>query len=86
MHVVTSSIQHYHNYMYVVIYHHVTIGSERGVCTCDGQCECLTSPISGLQFTGSSCDCSPDNNTCTDTTAGNVSAVTANTNTRHTNV
>lgn len=39
-------------------------GPEQGTCTCDGQCECLPSVLSGLQYTGSACDCSPDNNTC----------------------
>lgn len=54
---------------HVVIIIHYTLqfyctGPQRGVCSCDGQCECLTSPISGLQYTGSACDCDPDNATC----------------------
>jgi protocadherin alpha len=39
-------------------------GPNRGICSCNGQCNCLNSPLSGLQYTGSACDCSPDNNTC----------------------
>ena len=34
------------------------------MCTCDGTCQCLPSSISGRPYTGSACDCSPDNNTC----------------------
>ena len=42
----------------------VIIEPDRGRCSCNGQCECLTSPLSGLLYSGPACDCSPDNNTC----------------------
>jgi hypothetical protein len=34
-----------------------------GLC-CNGMCQCSVSSLSGLSFTGATCDCSPDNSTC----------------------
>lgn len=34
-----------------------------GKC-CGGSCMCNLSPMSGKPFTGSVCECTPDNDTC----------------------
>lgn len=35
------------------------IGSERGICSCSGMCECLNSPL-GVPYEGTACECDAD--------------------------